>query len=434
MVGLILAMGFIPAQRKVRHILEDRFYPERARLRALLRDFLQTAERRTADAAAFWNELSRRLAAGLSADDVRPILRRESRESTPNGNGTSAFEMLDDLVGRLGTGDSPLLVDELVASGRVSMSEGERRCLSEERAAVLLPLFARSERIGFLLLGRKTNGEDYSPEELDLLRSLAAQIALAAENFELFEEKLEKQKLEEQIGVARRIQEGLLPRVFPETPGLRLAARIRFCLDVAGDYYDVLSLHDGRTLLAIGDVAGKGIGAALLMSNLQASLRTIKDLEISLADAVRRINGLIRENTPPDLFITFFVAIIDPRSGAVSYVNAGHNLPVLVRSDGRVERLGLGGIPLGILPDAPYEEGRTALKRGETLLLFTDGVSEAMRPTDEEFGEERIASLAAAHASRGPDEIVERIEREVETSTGLASFGDDFTLLAAVPV
>jgi serine phosphatase RsbU (regulator of sigma subunit) len=433
-VGLILAMGFIPAQRRVRNILEDRFYPERARLRALLRDFLQTAERRTADAETFWGELSRRLIAGLSARDVRPVLRRESREPAAEGNGTSAFEMLNDLVGRLGTGDSPLLVDELVASGRVSMSERERRCLSEEQAAVLLPLFARSERIGFLLLGRKTNGEDYSPEELDLLRSLAAQIALAAENLELFEEKLEKQKLEEQIGVARRIQEGLLPRGFPVTPGLRLAARIRFCLDVAGDYYDILPLRDGRTLLAIGDVAGKGIGAALLMSNLQASLRTIKDLGISLADAVRRINGLIHANTPPDLFITFFVAIIDPRSGEVSYVNAGHNLPVLVRADGRVERLGVGGIPLGIFPEAPYEEGRTSLRRGETLLLFTDGVSEAMRSTDEEFGEERLTRLTVAHANRGPEEIIERIEREVEAFTGLASFADDFTLLAAVPV
>ncbi|MFH1680295.1 MAG: PP2C family protein-serine/threonine phosphatase [Candidatus Eisenbacteria bacterium] len=433
-VGLILAMGFIPAQRKVRRVLENRFYPERARLRALLRDFLQTAERRTTDADVFWEELSHRLSLGLSAREVRPILRKGTPEPPSNGNVSNSFEMLDDLVGRLGTGDSPLLVDELIESGRVPVSEGQRRCLSEEQSAVLVPLLVQSERIGFLLLGRKTNGEDYSPEELELLRSLAAQIALVAENLDLFEEKLERQKLEEQLGVARRIQEGLLPRILPATPGLRLAARIRFCLNVAGDYYDILPLQDGRTLLAIGDVAGKGIGAALLMSNLQASLRTVKDLGISLADAVRRINALIHENTPPDLFITLFVAIVDPESGEVVYVNAGHNLPLLVRSDGGVERLGIGGIPLGVFPDAEYEEGQTVLRRGEMLLLFTDGVSEAMRPTDEEFGEERLTSLATAYASRGPQEIVERIEREVEAFTGLTSFGDDFTLLAAVPV
>ena len=157
-----------------------------------------------------------------------------------------------------------------IASERVTVDEEIRRCFEKNKVAVILPLVTQSGPTGFLFLGHKLNEEDYTAEELDLLRSLAAQIALAAENLELLDERLEKQKLEEQLGVARQIQEGLLPRKMPETPGLVLAAKIRFCLNVAGDYYDVIPLEDGRTLLAIGDVAGKGVGAALLMSNLQA--------------------------------------------------------------------------------------------------------------------------------------------------------------------
>jgi serine phosphatase RsbU (regulator of sigma subunit) len=428
-VGLILAMGFVPAQRRVRGILEDRFFPERARLRALLRDFLQSAER-TTDARTFWDVLSLQLSLGLSATEVRPILRCEGAGNGDDKAG-SPFALLDDLVGRLGSGDSPLLVDELVASGRVALTEAERPLLAAGAAAVILPLSTQGRRIGFLMLGPKTNEEDYSPEELDLLRSLAAQIALAASNLELLEEQLEKRKLEEQLDVARRIQEGLLPRVLPKTPGLLIAARIRFCLNVAGDYYDILPLQDGRTLIAIGDVAGKGIGAALLMSNLQASLRTVKDVGIPLAEAVRRINALIHENTPPDLFITLFVAIIDPVKESISYVNAGHNFPVLVRSNGRADRLVAGGIPLGILPEAEFAEETVPFRRGESLLLFTDGVSEAMTAADEEFGEERLTCLAVMNAKMSPEEIVAKIEKEVEAFTGETSFGDDFTLLAA---
>jgi serine phosphatase RsbU (regulator of sigma subunit) len=431
-VGLILAMGFVPAQRKVREILDRRFYPERARLRALVRDFLQTAER-APDGDIFWKELSARLSEGLGTAMACPVLRRGSTCPGSEDEGEEPFRMLDEVVGRLEMGESPLPVDELMESERAALDDDEKRRLEKSGAAVLLPLHTQSGRIGFLLLGHKTNGEDYSPEEMELLRSLGAQIALAAENLELFHEKLEKQKLEEQLGVARRIQEGLLPRALPEAPGLRLAARIRFCLDVAGDYYDVIPLRDGRTLLAIGDVAGKGIGAALLMSNLQASLRIVRDLGISLADAVRRINALIHENTPPDLFITLFVGIVDPREGSISYVNAGHNYPVLVHDDRRIERLDEGGIPLGIHPETDYVEGRASFGKGSTLLLFTDGVSEAMKPNDEEFGEDRIASLVTAHARRGPEEVVARIEEEVEAFTGETSFGDDFTLLAAAP-
>ena len=434
-VGLVLAMGFIPAQRKVRDILEERFYPEKERLRNLLRDFLQSAER-IGDTSSFWTGLAERLSAGLSTAEITPVLRTRD-PGAPGGSGEgefSPFESLGELVGKLGSGDHPLLVDEVLASGRVKLGEEQKEWFAESRAAVILPLVAGSGTAGYLLLGVKRNGEDYAPEELDLLRNLAAQIALVAENLDLLEEKLEKQKLEEQLLVARQIQEGLLPGELPHTPGLELAARIKFCLDVAGDYYDVIPLKNGNTLIAIGDVAGKGVGAALLMSNLQASLRTVKDVGISLTEVVRRINALIFENTPTDLFITLFVAVVNPRRGEITYVNAGHNFPVLARADGRVERLDTGGLLLGVLSSCDYEEETVPFARGDTLLMFTDGVSEAMTPNDEEFGEERIACMTSSNAGASLKKLLEKIEREVEIFTGVDTFSDDFTLLAATPV
>lgn len=272
-VGFMIAMGFVPAQRRLRVMLEERFYPERVRLRGLLREFLQTAER-TTDVRTFWNELSERISAGLAACAVRPILPGGTPDLDDEGEGRDPYEAFADLVRTLESGDHPILVDELEASGRIPLDETQRRLFRATCAAVLLPLGTNSGPIGFLLLGEKGNGEDYTPEELELLRSLAAQIALVAENLDLLEQKMEKQKLEEQIDMARKIQEGLLPRRLPDAPGLEPAAKIRFCMDVAGDYYDVQPLSGDRTLIAIGDVAGKGVGAALLMSNLQASLRT----------------------------------------------------------------------------------------------------------------------------------------------------------------
>jgi len=434
-VGLVLALGLVPAQRRARSFLEERFYPEREKLRTLLREFLQTAGGRAAEARAFWEELARRLSVGLSTKTVYPVLRRGNSVALLLDEGREtpvAFWMK--LMENLGGADYPLLLDELVESGRIELDENQRSWFQSAKTAVLLPLATQSGPLGFLFIGQKENGEDYSPEELDLLRSLGAQIALVAENIELLQEKLEKQKLQEQMAVAREIQRGLLPEKLPETPGIRVAGRIRFCLDVAGDYYDVLPLGDGRTLVAVGDVAGKGVGAALLMSNLQASLRAVQGVGVTLPEVMARINRLICENTPPEMFITLFVAIVDPQGKTVSYVNAGHNYPVLCRGSGEIVRLSEGGLLLGIYPEAIFEEGKADLRSGETLLMFTDGVSEATNDTDEEFGEERIAEILRSERCEHLEEVLENLEGAVRRFRGRETFEDDFTLLAVSPV
>ncbi len=428
-MALLLAVGFAPAQRRVRFLIDERFYPERVRLRTLLRDFLHLSGLGT-QASSFWQGLSERLTVGLSAAYVRPVLREGQPNSPAGACDRSAPSVEEQLIQRLGYVSHPLLVDELVASGKSLLDDSQLAWLVGRDAAVLLPLRTATDSLGFLLLGRKTNGEDYAPDELVLLRSLAAQIALVAENIELLEDRIERQKLQEQLGVARQIQEGMLPGELPGSDGLELAARIRFCLDVAGDYYDVIPLESGETLLAIGDVAGKGVGAALLMANLQASLRAVKDVGIPLTEVVQKINALVFDNTPVELFITLFVGIYDPRTRKLTYVNAGHNHPML-HSENGMRELSKGGLILGVARNAFYESETVDLSPGDTLLLYTDGVSEAMDERDQEFGEDKIASILGIQRSRPIGDCLQALEDAVVAHHGSETFEDDFTLLAA---
>jgi len=429
-LGLVLALVFMPTQRKLRAKIEDYFYPERGRLRNLLRGFLASSMVRTEE-DFFWKNLQEKLAEGLSAEKIYPVLRigEDSRFVAENDEATP-FNLSDKLIEQLITKENSILLDEAVESGKISLNEEQTEWFIRRKCAVILPLTVKSGLVGFLVISCKTNGEDFTVEELELLSSFSAQIALVAENIQLLRERIEKQKLEEQMHLARNIQKGLLPENIPPVKGLEIEALIRFCLDVAGDYYDVITRSDGRVILAVGDVAGKGMGPALLMANLQASLRTTQEMQVSLAESAEKINALIYDNTPSELFITFFMISIDAATGRTSYINAGHNPPLLVRGNGRIERLSQGGLLLGVLRNAKYTEGLTDFKIGDTLLMYTDGLSEAMNADEEEFGEDRIISIVSENAEMNLEELLRKIERSVEEFHGSSQYSDDFTLLA----
>ncbi len=166
------------------------------------------------------------------------------------------------------------------------------------------------------------------------------------------------------------------------------------------------------------------------MANLQASLRTTREMNVSLAESTEKINTLVYDNTPSDLFITFFMTSIDPATDRISFVNAGHNPPLMVRSDGRVTKLSEGGLLLGVVRNAEYVEGTTDFKADDTLLMYTDGVTEAMNAEGEEFGEERIISVVKENKAMNPEELLREIERNVEEFHGSSQYSDDFTLIA----
>jgi sigma-B regulation protein RsbU (phosphoserine phosphatase) len=420
-LGFVLALGILPAQRRLRGLVERRLYPERQKLREMLHDFLQQAST-LPDQRLFWQELEEHLKEGLKVAAVHPVLKN---------NLPSAFSNDSVLLFYLAQNQRPLLVDEAIGSGKMEIRDSEAAWLTERQVGLLLPMVLHQDLVGFLGIGLRTDKEDYDAEELHILNSLAPQIAIASENLKLLEENVVKRELEQQLQMARRIQQGFLPQQIPLTPGLEVAAVSRFCLDVAGDYYDVVPLKTGCTVLAIGDVSGKGAGAALIMANLQASLRTTVRMNVPLAEAIAEINNLICQNTPPEQYITFFAASFNPTTSILTYVNAGHNAPMLIHMDGSCELLEIGGMIMGTVPGLTYRQGTVQMVKDDLLLAYTDGASEAMNQAGEEFGEGRIEKLLIEHRNEDPREILRNLEQGVEAHHGSGTFEDDFTLLLA---
>jgi len=429
--GLVLALSFAPVQRRTQRMVEQKFFPERNRLRAMLAEVLASASSMP-DRAALWESLQNGLKNNLGMTAVIPVLYDER---------TNAFRASDNSVvplnpdGDLGTAmlhnARPLLVDELLATGRIPLSQAEAGWLKAQRSAVLLPMVIHQRLTGFLVLSFSTEQEDIAAEDLNVLASVVSQVALQSENLRLIEENIEKHRLQEQLAMARKVQERFLPQVLPETPGLQVAARFRSSLEVAGDYYDVVPLEGGRTLLAVGDVAGKGAGAAMIMANVQASLRSMARAGVPLATMVSGVNDLLCANTSPEQFVTFFAAIYSPAEKSFTCINAGHNPPRMVHADGTITLLEAGGLCLGIFSGAPYQEEMAAVNAGDLLMAFTDGVCEAMNSAEEEFGEDRIAEICRDNAAADSASIIETVEKSAIAFHGSDSFDDDFTLLVA---
>ena len=232
---------------------------------------------------------------------------------------------------------------------------------------------------------------------------------------------------EEELQRAREIQESLLPKQIPQLPGFEVASAWQPARAVGGDYFDVLKLDENRLALCIADVSGKGVPAALLMANLQASLRaSVRDLD-SPARVCTIVNGMLCESIAAGKFVTFLCGVLDAASRTFRYCNAGHPYPILV-SSGVLRTLDQGGAVLGVLPAWTYQDLSVDLSSGDRLLLFTDGITEAEGPRGEEFGEERVAAFAKAHAANSAASINQQLLSQVTEFCG-AQFQDDATLL-----
>jgi phosphoserine phosphatase RsbU/P len=303
-------------------------------------------------------------------------------------------------------------------------------CLRDNNIAVVVPMTLQGETRGVILLGSRMGARPYTERELEFLSSLGNLAMISLENIRLVEETIEKQRLEDELKLAQEIQQGLLPKRIPVTEGFQIAARTIASKQVGGDYFDIVELDEHRFLLVIADVSGKGTPASLLMANLQATIRAIAPLDITIAEATARVNNLIFDNTSADKFITFFWAILDIKEKIFKYVNAGHNPPFLIRSDGSIERLEKGGMILGVLRSVNlYEHDIVPLRPGDCVMLFTDGVSEAMNQAREEFGEERLGSILMDARGQSAEAILDTTIRAVTEYAGSASQSDDITAL-----
>lgn len=319
--------------------------------------------------------------------------------------------------------DSPLRLADL--SGELPAAAK----LIEKGVQVIIPFQLQSETDGLLVLGERMSHAEYTDSEMSFISSMCNLAAMAIDNARLFEESLAKQRLEEELSLAHAIQEKLLPREQPQFSGCTVGTFHIPTKQVGGDYFDVIKLSENLICVAIADVSGKGFPAALLMANLQSAFRALMATELKLDQIMERLNNIVYQNTDFDRFITLFAAVYDSRESSLTYVNAGHNYPFLMKADGRVLRLEKGGLMLGVMPNVNYETGFESIASGDFMYMFTDGVNEALNEEGEQFTEERIGELLRLNAGLGADEILETVRKEVVSFVGEAPQSDDITQL-----
>ena len=362
---------------------------------------------------------------------------RCTASSPDKGWGAYAIPPNGVLLNRLRAYDAPLPVDagDLEVWRRWA-SEARPERLAEiatlESTGMRLAVALRTNRevLGVLLLGAPAGRAAYSRTDKRVLRGCSDQFAMLLENARLTDRVVEQEKVLRDLALAAEVQKRLLPRQGMDTAvasltGLNLPAR-----SVGGDYYDFLELGPDQTGIALADVAGKGIAAALIMSVVQASLRVISaEPNIALPQLAAKMNYFLYRSTGPNSYATFFYAQLDQHSRVLRYVNAGHNAPYLLRANGELEELNTGGTIIGMFPQTRYEEGTLALCSGDVLIVFTDGVTEALNPAEEEFGEDRLKEVLRAVAVLPIEEMAARITQEMKNWIQDAAQYDDLTFL-----
>jgi sigma-B regulation protein RsbU (phosphoserine phosphatase) len=317
------------------------------------------------------------------------------------------------------------------------MSDEERNQLAALHSELLLPFSVKDDLLGFMSLGQKLSEAPYSTTDLRLLSSVAAQTGLALEVVRLTTavslETAARERVNRELEIAREVQQHLFPQHCPSIPGLDYCGLCRPAREIGGDYYDFLELPEGKLGLAIGDVAGKGIGAALMMASLEAALRGQAAVVASLTELVERVNKLVYGASSANRYATFFYAEYEPRDRQLLYVNAGHNPPMIVRclnSESRLFRLEAGGPPVGLLLNSRYEQNVFTLEPGDIVVLFTDGISESMNSEDEEWGEERLIEVAKNCDGLPAVEIMNRVMEAAQAFAAGAPQHDDMTVVA----
>jgi phosphoserine phosphatase RsbU/P len=320
-----------------------------------------------------------------------------------------------------------------------NLDEEERLNLATLQSELLLPFLVNEKLLGFLSLGQKLSEEPYSGTDLRLLKSVAAQTGLALEVARLTnaisEEIAQRERLNREVEIAREVQEHLFPQALPAIAGLEYCGRCRPALGVGGDYFDFVALPFRKLGIAIGDVSGKGISAALMMASLQAALRSQAAAAAgNLAELISRVNAQLYQASTVERYATLFYAEYDPQSCSLAYVNAGHNPPLVLRPNGgarAVMRLEAGGTVVGLLPESSWEPGKFQLQAGDLFVAFTDGISEAMNRDDELWGEQHLMDVLNCAGDSTAAEIISRIISAVDTFVAGAKQSDDMTLIVA---
>ena len=430
-IALLLGVGFLFLNKRsptdmLGRWIDRKFFREAYNAEVMLSELANHA-RTISDPATLIETVAHQVADALHIEQLAVLLRRD-------GGFEPAYAIGPALVHT----DSLRALEQARSSTPIFDSPNDGRGANPQTPELLLPLPGRTQLLGAMALGPKRSEEPYTPSDLRLLESVGVQTGLGLELSQtaasLASAAVERAQATREMEVAREVQERLFPQQLPVMDGLSLAGACRTVFGVGGDYYDAFELFDGRLGLAIGDISGKGISAALLMSSLRACLRTLT-LHASgdLTVLMRTMNRLIYEASATNRYATFFFGIYDPADARLRYVNAGHNPPVVIRHspDGvcRHLRLETGGPVIGLLPDVEYEEGALPLLPGDLLLTYTDGISEAMTAAEEEWGEDAMIDACQCAAPKTAEDIVKAIFEAADAFTERAPQHDDMTVL-----
>ena len=357
-----------------------------------------------------------------STEDLRVAVARLRDRAGEVGEIRVSRNVLDEVVIR---GKSVLTSDAQhdprFASGTV--------VLQGVRSVLAVPLGVADKVFGIIYADSPIAEGRFTEDHLKVLTTLASVAAIRVENTRLMEERMERERLERELALASEIQQRFQPTAPPVVLGYELQGISFPCYEIGGDYYDFIERDDGRLVIALGDVSGKGTAAALLMSSLHAAVHAQSGSHDTLVDTISAVNRYLADNIPANRFVTLFYAELDPESGALSFLNAGHNPPLIIHSAGTVEQLASGGLPLGIKRDADYREGRTQLLHGDVLVIYSDGVTEAMSPSGEEFGPTRLYEVVSRNIEASAAGIRDRIESSLTKFSQGTSAADDITLV-----
>jgi serine phosphatase RsbU (regulator of sigma subunit) len=284
----------------------------------------------------------------------------------------------------------------------------------------------------FILSEKETRNGTTSFNELDklLLSAVCRQVQVVIENEYLQQQNLEKERIEKELNVAAAIQQRILPKELPVIEGYEIAGINIPTREVGGDYYDCIKLNNDKYALVIADVAGKGIGAALLVNTLNAALFSYLEFNLPLTEMADKLNKLIYNSSPPDKFITFFIAVLDSNSGELDIVNAGHNPILLLRENGTLEKIDAGSVGLGMFDlGIPYSGQKLIINSGDKLFLYTDGIPEAMNENEKEYTDERMITFFQNHSDKQAKVFINSLVKDVKSFVGTIPQSDDITVL-----
>ncbi len=335
------------------------------------------------------------------------------------------FHINQNILGWMMINKKALLTNDLSNDPRFTGVKGD----GDIRSLLCVPLLVKNRLIGILAVFNKKDGAGFSEDDKRLLSIIAAQSGQILENARLYESEKSLISMQEEVRLASNIQLELLPKKFPDIAGYEIAGRSIPAQMVGGDYFDFIPMDGDRIALSLGDVSGKGLPASLLMANLQATLRGQTLVNATARDVIVRSNKLLFESTSPEKFVTLFYSILDPKKHELVYCNAGHDHPFLLSEGKAPVRLPTGGIVVSIMEHFPFEEAAVQLLPGDTVVVYSDGIPEAMNAEKELYGEERLTEVLVKNHHLSPIDLIDTIISAAKSFAGRTPQSDDMTII-----